>query len=399
MLEYVKLVALQLRSRKVVRKRDVKGGGTVFGVAKKGTDKVREVWDGSRVSDSCIPPPKLPMLAIPCSFPRLEVAPGSRLLMSKKDCRCFFDQLALPKAIQPFTGRPPILIKELIDICGMTSDEIASFLPDGARARPDDVYYPVSRVWCMGFAWSSFVAQSTLLYCCRASGLKDSICLCDERPTPKTCSEAYALATDDVMHFTTCGPDLAKRRMDALDQALVDNGIEKHPLKDLLAATDGTCIGVDLSDGQFFTAHGPRLALLLVGVVELIRVGSCSPRQLHAVLGVAQWMCLLNRPLFASLDSSYGFTRLVPEHEQRVLGTDVLAELALIIYLAPYFEADLRRPWSSFLAATDASVEFGFGASIAKCTIHVARQVGRLAETRGAYVRLSRDGGPTDEPE
>jgi hypothetical protein len=81
------------------------------------------------------------------------------------------------------------------------------------------------------------------------------------------------------------------------------------------------------------------------------------------------------------------------------LGTEVLAELALIISLAPYFEADLRRPWSSFLAATDASVEFGFGASIAKCTTDVARQVGRLAETRGAYVRLSRDGGPTDEPE
>ena len=71
----------------------------------------------------------------------------------------------------------------------------------------------------------------------------------------------------------------------------------------------------------------------------------------------------------------------------------------MILGLAPYFEADLRREWAPMLTATDASSEFGFGASVAPCTQDVARQVGRLAEIRGAYVRLTRDGGPTDEPE
>ena len=51
------------------------------------------------------------------------------------------------------------------------------------------------------------------------------------------------------------------------------------------------------------------------------------------------------------------------------------------------------------ITATDASVIFGFGAPVATCTEDVAREVGRLAETKGAYVRLARDGGPTDEPE
>ena len=36
---------------------------------------------------------------------------------------------------------------------------------------------------------------------------------------------------------------------------------------------------------------------------------------------------------------------------------------------------------------------------MAACSEGVARQGGRLAETKGAYVRLARDGGPTDEPE
>ena len=51
------------------------------------------------------------------------------------------------------------------------------------------------------------------------------------------------------------------------------------------------------------------------------------------------------------------------------------------------------------ITATDASVVFGFGASVATCTEAVAREVGRLAESKGAYVRLARDGGPTDEAE
>ena len=51
------------------------------------------------------------------------------------------------------------------------------------------------------------------------------------------------------------------------------------------------------------------------------------------------------------------------------------------------------------ITASDASVVFSFGASVATCTEEVARDVGRLAETKGAYVRLARDGGPIDEPE
>ena len=71
----------------------------------------------------------------------------------------------------------------------------------------------------------------------------------------------------------------------------------------------------------------------------------------------------------------------------------------LLIVLAPYLEADLRRKWAPMITATDASVVFGFGASVATCSEDVAREVGRLAETKGAYVHLARDGGPTDEPE
>ena len=62
-IEYVRLVVKQIKSAKVGLRR---AGGTVFGVGKKGTSKVREVWDGSRVSDACVAPPLPPLL--PLSF-------------------------------------------------------------------------------------------------------------------------------------------------------------------------------------------------------------------------------------------------------------------------------------------------------------------------------------------
>ena len=146
---------------------------------------------------------------------------------------------------------------ELLGVGGLSRDELIGFLPSETRVREADVFYPVSLVWCMGFAWSSFVAQSTLLACCRAAGFRDQICLCDGSPAPDVADEAYALASDDVMHYTSGGAVVSEARMSALDEVRVRQGIEKHPGKDEVAVANGTCIGVDLCDGSFFTDHAP----------------------------------------------------------------------------------------------------------------------------------------------
>ena len=54
-------------------------------------------------------------------------------VLSEKDCRCFFDQLALPSSIQPWTGRPPVTIAELVDIWGLTLEEIGKLLDPPTR--------------------------------------------------------------------------------------------------------------------------------------------------------------------------------------------------------------------------------------------------------------------------
>ena len=125
----------------------------------------------------------------------------------------------------------------------------------------------------MVFAWSSYVAQSTLLAACRVAGFPDEMVICDENPTPVGLGGAYALATDDVMHFFTSGPQLSHRRMDALDAALVKQGLQKHPGKDETARLNGTCIGVDLCDVSYFAPHAPRLALFMSAVLETLLRG------------------------------------------------------------------------------------------------------------------------------
>ena len=48
----MELVLKQLRAEKLELRTDVLGGGTVFGVGKPGSTKVREVWHGARVSEA-----------------------------------------------------------------------------------------------------------------------------------------------------------------------------------------------------------------------------------------------------------------------------------------------------------------------------------------------------------
>ena len=89
MCEYSRLVALQLASRKVELRRSILAGGSVFGVGKKGSCKLREVWNGSRLSNCSTRPPPPPHLLSLSSLLSLEATPQARLTLSKRDGDAF----------------------------------------------------------------------------------------------------------------------------------------------------------------------------------------------------------------------------------------------------------------------------------------------------------------------
>jgi hypothetical protein len=112
--EYAKLVARQLLARKVDLAFKVSAGGVIFGVGKKDSVRVREVWHGSRVSGAALRPPAPPHLLSPSSLLGLEASADAPLRMSKRDGRCLFDQLRLPAHLRDVMGRPPVRASSLL---------------------------------------------------------------------------------------------------------------------------------------------------------------------------------------------------------------------------------------------------------------------------------------------
>jgi hypothetical protein len=311
--------------------------------------------------------------------------------------QAYFDQLELPRALRSFFGRPSVRVSELM-AAGMSLSAIRKKVADPDGISPSSLLFPVSRCWPMGFSWSSFVAQSVLLARCSDAGLAPDMALCMEQPAPLDTREVFGLATDDVFHFTSRGMSAACRRMQQVDCALANGGIVRNKDKDLTAEANGTIIGIDFCCGHFLAPHGGKLALVMSAVVFAI-LHPLSPRELMTILGHIQWFFLLSRPTFAVLDACYAFARQTPADVAQQLPREVCAELLVTALLLPALESDLRRPWSPIVTASDASVNFGFGACVAACTPNRARQLGRLAERRGDYVRLDRSGDDSDEAE
>lgn len=145
-------------------------------------NRMRVIWHGSAVSQCAAKPPQPPHLASPSCFSFQELQPGERLRVSKRDAQCYFDQFLLPECMQAYMGQPSVTREELLEH-GLANDDITEALHPQAFASADE-WWPVSRVWCMGFSWSSAIGQQTLLSICKDAGLDDSIVLSPDADVP-----------------------------------------------------------------------------------------------------------------------------------------------------------------------------------------------------------------------
>ena len=130
-----------------------KGGASVFPVGKAG-GKQRVAWNGTRVSLAASKPPPPRNLADPAAFGMLDIAETSTLRVTKRDCRTWFDQLSLSDELGSFFGRPALTRAELNSL-GVSDAEIVSLGGDDRASS----FFPCYKVWPMGFAWSSCIAQ------------------------------------------------------------------------------------------------------------------------------------------------------------------------------------------------------------------------------------------------
>lgn len=159
--EYIKIVVAQLKAGKLGLSSRVVAGGTVFGRMKANGTSMRLIWHGSAVSQCAARPPLPPHLASPCCFTVQELRAGERLFVSKRDAQCYFDQLRLPECLRQYMAQPMVTRTEL-EAHGFCIGDFVGYLESDA-SHSDQGWWPVSRVWCMGFSWSSAIGQQTLL--------------------------------------------------------------------------------------------------------------------------------------------------------------------------------------------------------------------------------------------
>ena len=258
-----------------------------------------------------------------------------------------------------------------------------------------DPLWPCSKVWGMGFAWSSFVAQETLLGVCERAGLLNRVALAVGHPVPGSERVFFSLAIDDVMIFSRHGPGHTAAAAQLLDVAMAEAGIVKHPGKDINDSTDLTCNGVDLVDGRWWWPPASKMWQLLMGTVALCTSRRGSSAALRAFHGLIQWFDLLQRGKFAFYDSVYRESEAWDDWTVRNLPSDVLRELACSITLGSMWGVDMGISHLPFIAATDASSEYGLGGCTAPRTLASMSALASLAERDGTYVTLT---GVTDKP-
>ena len=82
--EYTQLVARQYRSGNIGFAISAQGGAGVFAVLKP-SGKLREVFNGSKLSAAGAKPPKPPHLVSPRALANIELGNDQRLYLSKRD--------------------------------------------------------------------------------------------------------------------------------------------------------------------------------------------------------------------------------------------------------------------------------------------------------------------------
>ena len=386
--EYLKLVWRQLQCGKTRLRRNVNAVGDVFSV-RKSHGRQREVWNGSIISALAEKPPAPQYLANPSCFVDLAFLPGQQVFMSKRDVHTCFDVLQAPPAIQPWFGRPPVTLGELAQAADVTVEQLQGFVVDRVDSivSAEDYVYPVSTVWPMGFSWSSCVAQAATVSCCMEAGVTEDCFLTMEHPPPRGL-EACGVATDDTFFFHM-DRQLGLERLNKLDSIMDAKGMPKNKAKDVTLQPCMTALGCHLSAATATAEPATeKLVPLFLAWLDVLQKGSASPCGLNRALGVHQWFCLLQRPLFSVFNTVYEFVLQEPATTCVKLPECVCSEIAVATFLMPLLGADLSRPFLPRLTASDAAPEYGFGLAYLDCDAACAAHVGSLAERRGDFVKF-----------
>ena len=311
----------------------------VFGVWKK-SGKIRLIVDARRSNCHFAAAPPV-ALATGQAISSIEVDGHGPIQLGQVDIADAFYQLALPPELRDLFGLPSLKAGEA-GISATVEGDVAT----------DTKVFPCFIGVPMGWTQALHLCQALHEHVVdNLVKLPTESRLLDGAPPPRLAPLIHTEYVDNVVGYSQSAAPAAEAAS-AVHAAFEGLGLPTHGVE---TSAGGSSLGWQFSEEAPQVSVSPRrIWRLRLGIKELIRRGSCSGRELEAIIGHFTFCALLRRELLACLSASYLFIQRAGEHRQ-VIWDAVVRELRWCIALLPFCERNLAAPWLGRTVATDAS--------------------------------------------
>lgn len=297
----------------------------------------------------------LPMIT---SLGALYLDDNEVLMTSSEDIRCFFYLFSIPESWKPY-------------MC-FAKEVPLDLLPVDAQGRKG---YLTSRVLPMGFLNSVGIAQRIHRNVVRrAMGspypLLGGECeLRRDRP-PSSADMLFRVYLDNFDLLKRVSRDMAlllegkpAEPVLRLCQHYDQHGLPSHPKKSTKQALRAEVQGAWV-DGVAGTvsAKASKMAKYIGLILQTLRRGTVTQRELQVLGGGMVYMCMFRRPLLCSLNHVWRMITALGGRSPGVrvaLRREVAVELVRFLCLAPLASMSLRAPFDKRVSVSDASMVGG----------------------------------------
>eukprot|EP00435_Cladocopium_sp_Y103_P055837 s653_g18.t1 len=322
-------------------------------------------------------PPRTRLGSLSCLSESL-LNPDQQLFVATADiCDCFY-ACDVPQGMeQYFCLKSDISLADAVEVTGGSAD-LSSL--EGL-----DWVSPCITVLPMGFNWSFYLVQ--VLHeqaALSALGIDESRLFLEGSPPPQL-SEGYCCTMPycDNVHVLSCSSSLCQRGKDDVVAKLESMGfvLHEHTSADTFTQTLGGIIDGELG----LVKCTPKRIWSLIFAFDYIANHKVSPELVQRLLGHAMVACVINRSGMCVFRKLYDFVQ--QGGRPRRLNADERRECQIFSGILPLLVADLRRPWSSCVTATDGSPA-GWGICERELPVQHVQAVGRWQE-RWRFRRLA----------
>lgn len=341
----------------------------------KRVERQRLVLDCRAVNLQFREPPRTELGSL-ASLAEVTIPEGEQLYIATSDiCDCFYACGCPPGLEQFFCLHEDVSWDE---VCDITEGKF-----DGSSLQSSRIC-PCISVLPMGFNWSFYLVQvlheQAALQALGQS--RDSVFL-DAHPSPvlssqQCCSMPYC----DNVHVLSLNPELCQQGKDLVVSKLESMGFTMH--EHTSASTLTQTLG-GIVDGSVGEVRATSLRMWsLIYAFEYIACHVVSTELVQRLLGHAMCVCCHNRAGMCIFRRLYDYVHS-GSPPRRLTHSEQL-ECKIFSGIIPLLVADLRRPWSDVISASDASPT-GWGICEHQSSSRIAQQHGAWQE-RWRYRRL-----------